>query len=147
MPRSTLPSSTFSKMSAARWKITVTPAGVRSAARYWRGLLRSTLRPQAARKLTVASSMPLLGSARRSSSLARRSAALAMVDLSVLASERGQRRQRQVADRHDGLGASVQALQHHRAVGALALADEHRQGNALAIGVLQRAARPAAAQV
>src|SRR5690348_14920761 len=127
MPKSTLPSSTLSKMSAARWKITVTPPGVRSAARYWRGLLRSTLRPQAARKLIVASSMPLEGSARRSSSVARPLAALAMVDLSVLASERGQRRRRQPGQRHHVLGETRQAPQDHRAGLALALANEHGQ--------------------
>src|SRR5262245_41291220 len=137
MPRSTLPSSTLSKMSAARWKMTVTPAGVRSAALYWRGLLRSTLSPHAARKLSVASSMPLLGSARRSSSSARRSAALAIVNFSVLPPERGQRRRRQRGQRHHFLGEARQALEHRRARLALARADQDDQRDVLAGRMLE----------
>src|SRR4051794_4590359 len=134
-------------MSPARWNSTVTPGGLRSAARYWRGLLRSTLSPQFTRNRSVSSSMPLLGRASRSSSIGRRSAAFAISVLPALHAERPERRGRQLVKGNGDLLARRERAEDNGAGRALIRADQHGEGDRLAGGVAKRGPRSPPAQV
>src|SRR5258708_5524384 len=135
-------------MSAARWNSTVTPGGFRSAARYWRGLLRSTLSPQFVRNRSVSSSMPLLGRANRSSSIGRRPADFAISVLRAVGGERPPRRGRQLVKWDSDLFAGRERAEHDGAGRALVRADQYGEGDRLPRGGAKRRPRsPGQAEV